>query len=115
MSEFFINLQYRSKIRFDMARFMEYTDNYDPLTSSMFDRITSLPQSGEYVVQGEDGRPDLLSQAIYSDPQYWWILLMYNRIIDYRNVVTGQAIRFPAIDSIEAVYFQLQSLQKAQG
>jgi hypothetical protein len=113
MSQFFINASFQSTQRFDMGRFMEFTDNYDPLTSSFLETIPTLLPSGTYVVQGEDGRPELLSKAIYGDFQYWWILLIYNGQIDYRGLTTGMTIAFPALSDLEDAYFSLKSLQQA--
>jgi len=110
-SEFFINLDKLTKERFALGKFMEFTDNHDPLTSSFIDVISNLPQRGVYEVKGEDGRPDLLSYRIYGNTQYWWILLIYNRKIDYREITTGELIRYPSIDSLEDIYFSLKAKQ----
>jgi Base plate wedge protein 53 len=115
LAEYFVNLGFESTERMDMARFMAFTDNYDPLTSSLLTDIKSLPDSGTYTVQGEDGRPDLLSYRVYGDPQYWWVLLMFNRQLEFKGFVTGDTIRYPSLDSLEDLIFSLRSKASAAG
>lgn len=109
MSKFFIDLETNVVDRFDMSKFMEYSDNFDPLNSAMLTDITKLPQGGQYTISGEDGRPDLVSYRIYGHSQYWWILLAYNRIIDYEAIKTGDILKYPSSDSIEGFYFSLKT------
>lgn len=112
LAEFFINLDKIATERFAIGKFMEFIDdNYDPLTSSLMDTIVSLPQKGSYEVKGEDGRPDLLSYRIYGDYQYWWVLLVYNKRFDFREIATGDQIKYPSIDSLEDAYFMLKAKQ----
>lgn len=114
MSQFFIQLDSESRERFSMARFFEFTDNFDPLTSFFARELINLPQFGYYTVQGEDGRPDILSHRIYGDTQYWWVLLAYNKILEFDAFVTGQTIRYPSLDSLEELFFSLKARQTTQ-
>jgi hypothetical protein len=98
-----------------MARFMNFTDNFDPLTSSLLTDIKTLPESGVYTVQGEDSRPDLLSYRIYNDPQYWWVLLIFNRKFEFADFKTGDPIAYPSLDSLEDLVFSLKSKASAVG
>jgi len=117
MSYFFINLNYVSPAtspeRFDLARFMNYTDNFDPITCAFFPQLTNLPVQGNYVVNFEASRPDLLSNSIYQDTQYWWILMLYNGLTDVDQIVQGLNIAFPGVDDIEDLLFSLQAQQTA--
>lgn len=113
--QFYIDLDKVVVERFDMGRFMEFTDNSDPLTSAFLDAIPDLPQGGSYEVTTEEGRPELLAFNIYGDTQYWWVLLAYNRKRDYRDFHTGDTIVFPTADAVENAYFTLLSQQRAAG
>lgn len=106
---YFLNLDLLTTERYDQGKFMEFTDNYDPLTSSFMNDLISLPQVGKYTVQGEDGKPDLLSYRIYGDTQYWWVLLIYNRKFEFSDIKTGDEIVYPSVDSLEDVYFSLKA------
>ena len=113
--EFFINLDVDSDERFDMAKFMEYLgDNYDPLTSHLFNEVQNIKQGGKYQIQGEDGRPDLLSYRIYGNTQYWWLILIYNGITEFNNFSTGTEISFPQLSALEDFYFSLKIKQTRQ-
>jgi hypothetical protein len=116
MSYFFINLNYVPiSERFDLARFMNYTDNFDPLTPAFFPQLSSLTVQGTYIVQFEVSRPDLLSYTIYQDTQYWWIIMLFNGLTDADEVVEGLSISFPGVDQIEDLLFSLQAQQIANG
>lgn len=111
---FFINLEYESPERYDLARFMEFVDdNYDPLTSFMFDKIRALKSGGRYIVRGEEDRPDLISYRIYGSSQYWWVILIYNGITSYKDIVHGTEMRYPELQALENLYFSLKAQQTA--
>lgn len=111
---FFINLDVKNINRFDIERFMEYTDNYDVLTSSILNDVQSIQSGGRYTVQGDDARPDNISFKIYGNVQYWWIIMLYNSMTDINQIVNGMEIQFPALDSLEEFYFALQSKQVSE-
>lgn len=113
MSQFFVNLDIEKKERFAMAKFFQYTDNFDPLTSYFTNALPNLPTSGYYSVKGEEGRPDLLSFGIYGDTQYWWILLVYNGKIEFDSFKTGDIVKFPSIEAVEDLFFSLKAKENA--
>lgn len=116
MSQFFIdlkNLKYKT-VRFDPAIFMDYSDNFDPLTSYFLEAVIKLPQAGKYIVTREAGRPDQLSHTIYSDTQYWWVLMHYNGILSADDIKIGDTIRYPSINEVERLYFSLKSKESSQ-
>lgn len=109
-AEFFINLDKESSERYDMSKFMLYdVDNHDPLTSNFIRELLNLQPQGQYTVQGEDNRPDLLSYKIYGSTQYWWILLSYNNILEFDNISTGDTISYPSLGDLENLYFGLKA------
>ena len=109
MSLFFTNLDYDSEDRYDFAKFMRFTDNFDPITSTMINEVQSLEQEGSLLVRGEESRPDLISYEVYGTTQYWWLLLLYNQISYTENFKSGDVIKYPSLDSIEELYFSLKS------
>lgn len=116
MSSFFINLDLISKERFDAGKFFEYVgDNYDPLTSSFLAQLENLSEFGRYVVAGEDNKPDLVSYRIYGDTQYWWLLLYYNKRLEYTEFATGDIVRYPSLADLENIYFRLKASKTAAG
>ena len=109
MAQYFLNSEYESDERFDMARFMAYTDNFDPLTSRFLHDLSGLAHSGEYIVQNEEGRPEILSYKIYGNTQYWWILLYYNGITAVEDLTTNMVIKYPSIGDLENLYFSMKA------
>lgn len=110
---FFLDLDKISQERYDMAKFLEYTDNFDPLTSSFMTDLVNLPQNGSYEVRGEDQRPDLLSYKIYNNTQYWWVLMMYNRKFEFSEFKTGDIITYPSLEDVDNMFFSLKAKQTA--
>ena len=113
MGLFYINLDSTAPNRFDPEFFFEYTDNLDLLNSEFLRQLKELPENGTYTVSTEEGRPDLLSYKIYTDTQYWWLLLIYNDLVYVDDLVLGMTIKFPSLADLEAIYFSLTSKQAA--
>lgn len=113
--EFFIS-DIKTEKRYDLAKFLEQTsDSLDPLTSSMLDRIDKLTLGGFYTVQGEDGMPWLISERLYGDSQYWWIIMLYNGFSGVEDIINGQNIKYPSINSIQDDYFTLKTRERTVG
>jgi len=109
---FFINLDLESPERFDMSRFMLYDEDvFEPITSHVLETIKGLEAGGQYVVTGEDYRPDSVSDKIYGTTEYWWILLIYNEKLSFNDLQHGDEIRFPSIQALEDLYFSLKVQQ----
>lgn len=107
MSLFFINLDRDTQERYDLAKFLQFTDNFDPLTSDFLDKVKALPSGGNYKITDDDQRPDRASLRIYSDFQYWWILMFYNDMLGVEDFTRGKLIQYPRRDALEDFYFGL--------
>ena len=113
--EYFINLDVVSQERFDESKFLEFTDNFDPLTSRFYNTVKNLPEKQKYFVQSEEGRPDMISYSAYGDTQYWWIILLYNDIDDVDDLTIGRILSLPQVDNLEDLFFSLRSKEVANG
>jgi hypothetical protein len=112
MSLFYINLDKETESRYDLSKFMRYTDNYDPLTSDLLKELKSIPSQGNHRITGIDaGRPDKTSLKLYGDFQYWWILMFYNDINSVEDYSNGKTIQYPTRESLENYYFSLNQRQ----
>ena len=110
MSLFFINLDTQPLERFDMGQFQEFNvDNYDPLTSAFFEQLLSVQLRGNFIVQGQEERPDLVSNEIYSNVQLWWILMFINSILEVEDIVQETVFSFTDISDIDDIFFNLKS------
>ena len=115
MKKFFINPNVESPSRFDLQKFMEFTDNSDPLTASIFPDVKKLSIAGYFVIGGEEYRPDSISYKIYGNHQYWWVIMSFNEISDVNLLVSGKSIKYPALTDLEDIYFSLKSRSTGQG
>jgi hypothetical protein len=112
---FFINVDKTSKDRFDIGKFMEFSDNYDPLTSNFLKDLNSEVSARQvFQILSEEGRPDLISSNIYRDTQYWWVFALYNKKISWDNFVIGETLQMPEMDSLEDFYFGMKAKEHAQ-
>ena len=113
---FFIDLTTKYPQRFNMGKFLPYLNNgHDILQSHLVMRLKSLGMAGKHSVVGSGGHPELVSYDIYGDTQYWWVIMLYNDILDPSDIVNGMVIRYPSKDQLEELYFSLRSLQSAEG
>ena len=111
---FYIDLDTSLTDRFDLAKFLDFTDDgvFDPLNSYLLYEIPRLSAIGSYTIRKEEKRPDLLSYNIYSDTQYWWILMWYNSLYSVDDLKVGLKISYPGINDIEQLYLNATLLQK---
>lgn len=115
MSLFFINLNLgKSKERYDIRKFMPFTDNYDPLTSEFLRKLPDLRSSGIFKVKAFPGRPDQISFEIFGTFQYWWIIMAHNNVINIDDIKIGDELSFPDLNEVEDLFFSLKSKQVEQ-
>ncbi len=106
---FKINQSIPAATRYDMHRFMPFSDMFDVLDSSFISRLKSLRKHGIYPVTVEDKNPALISERIYGlyKTEYWWIIMMYNNLTDITQIKTGMILNYPFRDDLDALYFSL--------
>lgn len=113
---FYVDLDYESLDRYDFAKFMEWTnDCHDILNSYFVSKLKNMPSAGEYVVQAEEHRADLLSYNIYGDIQYWWVVMLYNNILDTEDIEAGLTVMYPSLSDLEDLFFSLKALERTEG
>ena len=111
---FYINSDYISDEKYDLAKFMNFeTDNFDVLDSYFLDNFKNLPQSGVFVISTEEFRPELISYKIYGSVFYWSLILIYNDIIDLDDLQTGVNLKYFDVKDLESLFFNLKSLGNA--
>lgn len=107
---FYVNLDIETASRYDLERFIAYTNtNHDILDSYFLQALKKVPFTGETAITTEEGRPDLLANTIYGNPNYWWILMYYNSLVDPSELISGMVIKYPAISDLESIYFTLMA------
>ena len=112
MTIFYTNLDYESGERFDLAKFLEFNeDNFDILNSFFLTEVLNLPYVGNFVVQDESESPDYVSKKIYGRHQYWWLLMYYNNIFDFKRLTKGTVLKYFSLSDLESLFFKLKSLE----
>ena len=110
INQFFIDTSIESDDRFDMAKLLHFDeDNFDPLTSRFLEDLKGIEPKGTYLVQREEGRPELLAFNIYGNVQYWWVLLYYNDILEPDDLKVGLTINYPSIEDLEDLFFSMKA------
>lgn len=97
--------------RFDLAKFMPYgvqEESYDVLNSQFLYVLKQLKPAGEYVVNVEEAAPDLIAFNLYGDERLWWVIMYYNDLDCFQEVVEGVTIRFPSYPDLENTLFSLR-------
>ncbi len=57
-----------------------------------------------YIVQNKEMyRPDILSFNVYQSTEFWWLILLYNDIIDPLELKEGDRIAIPSLNSLKAL------------
>jgi len=66
--------------------------------------IPSDPSDIVYFVEKKyEGKPHLLGYVFYGDTGLWWMICMYNKIIDpIAEVIEGKLLLIPTMDRIKA-------------
>ena len=112
MTQFYINMDIETDLRYDFAKFLRYnTDNYNPITSKFLTELRKLKTVGEFIVTVQEGRADLVSYEIYGSTQYWWIILEYNDLMNVDDLTISKKLNFPKLSDLEDLYFSLKSME----
>jgi len=110
--EFYYNYDVENRERFLYERFTEWDGEfYDTLNSSFLNVLKTLEPRGEFIVTKDSQRIDIISQRIYGDTKYWWILLEFNGIVDQFSIKLGHIIKFFDLTDLEKKYFELTKKQ----
>jgi len=104
-----INLTYQGFPKYSLGRFCEYQEGiYDVVTSLFFEQLSTLPPSKFITLDAKyEHRPDLLSYDEYGDTQYWYLIMVYNNIIDIDNFVAGIKLKLFSLEDLEILYQSL--------
>ncbi len=109
---YYINLDVESDERYDLRKFMEFDDidlGFDILTPYFFYKLEKILPNGKYRVVNEQYNPSLVSYNIYGSTDYWWIIMIYNNIFSFDDIILGLELQYPSIEDLEDLYFELKS------
>ena len=76
----------------------------DPLLDTLVPLILNITVYTQHIVtQDERGAPDLISLREYGTDELWWMMLTYNGICSYTEVVEGVVLKIPDFPSLIAL------------
>jgi hypothetical protein len=100
------NVAFQSDLRIDFGKILEFNlDFYDILTSEYVVNLKNLPVAGTFRVVTERFRPDLISYRIYDDEQYKHILMVYNDLVSYKQILPGLTLAYPSLLGMQSLLF----------
>lgn len=100
------NTSFNADPVFDIGKIMEFNEGfYDILTSVFVAKLLALPVTGTYTVTTERFRPDLISYKIYGSEQYKLMLMLYNNLNAYTEILPGLTLSYPSLSAMEAILF----------
>ena len=106
MSQFFLNKDFSYINRFDIERFMNFTNQYhDVLQSPMLEILKSFPPIGQYLIREYPYRPDVISYNIYKEAQFWPYILLFNGINDVMQLKLGTTVNFFSLNDLEQTLY----------
>lgn len=70
----------------------------DPLLDKAYPNILKV-EDFEYhqISEEEEERPDLISYRNFGSVDYWWVLLVYNKMTRVENLKKGLIIKIPSL------------------
>lgn len=95
--------------RYVISNFIKFDDiigDYDIIgNKSLASSIRALPVEGIKVTLSSPMlRLDAISYELYGTTALWWLLAMYNNVVDlYSTTVTE--VKYPSLSTIESWYF----------
>lgn len=76
----------------------------DPLKDRVIPLLSQVTTYTPHIVsQSERGSPDLIALRRYGTEKLWWIILAYNGIASYKDIIEGITLKIPSLNSVVAV------------
>lgn len=82
------------------------SDRYgvDPLRDRLIPLINKIQNYTLHAItQDERAAPDLISIREYNTDEFWWIILAFNGISSYRNLVEGSNLKIPNMSEVVTI------------
>lgn len=103
------NSEYDSDVRYDFAKFVDFPEDcFDPRTSVFLNKIKTLPEAYTYNVIALPQRPEMIAYEIYGETQLWYLLMLYNDIVDPYAIKVGDKLKAFSLDALEKLYLTIK-------
>ena len=93
--------------QFALEAFLAFKeDTYDIFDSYFLQNLTKLKEKGSYMISNDFYRPDLISNNIYGDVQYWWLLMEYNGFLSEKELKIGRNVKYFDLQDLYNLYYK---------
>jgi nucleoid-associated protein YgaU len=73
----------------------------DPLTDKLISKIQGISYTRTFVVQKMDEfRPDKIAAKIFGDSELYWLILEYNKLSSFAEIVPGLELKIPSFNEL---------------
>ena len=99
-------------VRYESSKFFPFSEvgGFDIIRSYFAQQLGYIPEFGDMEIVTNEGRIDLCAVDALGETQYYWLLLMYNGIIDVNELTTGKILKIPDRNKLEELYFRVKSI-----
>lgn len=99
-------------VRYESSKFFPFSEvgGFDIIRSYFAQQLGYIPEFGDMEIVTNEGRVDLCAVDTLGETQYFWILMMYNGIIDVNELKTGTILKIPDKNKLEELYFRVKSI-----
>lgn len=91
---------------YDLAKYLDYNDElgiYDTQSGTFITKLRNLPI--DRVININNELLDEISKKVYNTERLWWVIGIYNNIIDPLNI-PSQSINIPSLSDIEDLFLR---------
>lgn len=100
------DLSFEGELKFDIGKILPFEEGfYDILNSVFVIKLMALPMVGTFMVTNERFRPDIISYKLYGSEEYKIILMLYNGITSFQEIIPGITLLYPSLKSMEEILF----------
>ena len=111
MTLLFQNTNYDYATKLDIGKFISL-DNLRPsiLTSWVISQIKQIQEYEVFQITKEAGYLDYIAYSKYQDHSYWWIIALYNDILDEETELSeGTTLKVPSINALTKIMNELKA------
>jgi hypothetical protein len=82
---------------FDRNTYVTFDSNgNDPLSDKLLGKLSSVPYVNTHFIQKcDEFRPDKLAAKLFGDSRLYWVILEYNRLSSFTDLIAGESILVP--------------------
>ena len=79
----------------------------DPLRDKLVPKLRLITRYAFHTItQDERGAPDLISLREYGTDELWWVILSYNKIGHYKELLEGKQLKIPDYSAVLSLITQ---------